>query len=566
MSRQATSSHSELGAALAMFRKEFLVAGVFSMVVNLLMLTPSLYMLQVFDRVMMSQNELTLIAVSLITLFLLMTLSFAEWARSRLLVRLSVRMDDLLSDRVFGAAFEARLKQTDVNVARAFSDLTQVRQFLTSDGVIAFFDVPWLFIYLLVLFALHPLLGWVATAGCVVLALLARVTESTTVQPVVRAQDAATQTQLFVQSKMRNSEVIEAMGMLGDLRRRWLSRHRNHLLLHTEAQHRTHSIRALTKFVRYAWQSLGLGAGALLAIQGELSIGGIVAANILMSRALAPAEQLITVWGPFAAARDAYRHLEALLRDNPLRRETAQEQPPSGEVRIERLSATAPGRSEPILHELDLAIGAGEAIGIVGPSGSGKSTLARALMGIWPYTEGRVWFDEATIDSWPRDKLGPYVGYLPQDVQLFEGTVAENIARFGAVDPDKVVRAARLAGVHEMILRFPRGYDTPAGVGGGYLSGGQRQRIALARALYGDPRLVVLDEPNSNLDEVGEAALMAAIRELKAQGSTVVLISHRLGVLGSTDRVVVLNKGRVQQQMAPQAFATRPNVAVAGAA
>lgn len=545
---------SELAGTLKLYKREFLVAGLFSMVVNLLMLAPSLYMLQVFDRVMVSLNELTLVALSLITLFFFLVLAFSEWARSRLLVRLSVRIDDMFNTRVFGAAFEARLNRSDTNSVRAFNDLNIVRQFMTSEGLIAFFDAPWVFIYLLVLFVMHPLLGWIGLAGCLLLAAMAWLTERLTVKPVEQAQEAGSQAQLFLQGKLRNAEVIEAMGMLPALTRKWLTRHRNHLVINGEAQDQGHRIRSLTKFVRYSLQSITLGAGALLVIEGELTPGAMIAANILTSRALAPVELVIGVWRAFANARNSFRHLESLLQAHLPGRKTTARHVAQGELEIKQLTALAPRRDTPILHDINLTIGSGEVLGLVGPSGSGKSTLARAMLGIWPHTQGQVFLDGRPIQDWDRELIGSSLGYLPQDVQLFEGGIAENIARFGQVDSEKVIRAARLAGVHDMILHFPQGYDTPVGVGGSYLSAGQRQRIAMARALFGDPHLIVLDEPNSNLDEAGELALAHAIRELKGMGRTVVLITHRKGVLSITDRIVVLQQGRIAQDTAAQAF------------
>jgi ATP-binding cassette subfamily C exporter for protease/lipase len=545
---------SELAASLAPFKREFLVVGFFSMVANLLALTPSLYMLQLFDRVMVSRNDLTLIALSLITLFLFAMMSFAEWARARLLVRLGVRMDDALGDRVFGATFEARLNRADPTVARSFYDLANFRQFLTSNGVIAFFDMPWTPIYLVVLFLLHPLLGWISVLGVVLLAGMAWLTQRYTAQPIEQARDAGIQVNQYLQSKLRNAEVVESMGMLADLWRRWLKRHQHHLRLAGKAQDLGHRIKDLTKFLRISLQSIILGAGALLVIDGQLTPWVIIVGNLLLGRALAPVELAIGSWQGFTSARTSFLRLEALLAAHPGRAEGLFHGEPTGEIQLEDLVATAPGRAEPILQGLTLAFPAGEVIGIIGPSGSGKSTLARVILGIWPNVEGQVRLDGEALASWSREELGPYLGYLPQDVQLFDGTIAENIARFGPIESEKVIRAAQLAGVHDMVLRFPRGYDTTAGVGGSYLSGGQRQRIALARAIYDDPNLIVLDEPNSNLDDAGEAALMATIKHLKAKGKTVVLITHRLNILAIADRILVLRQGAVERYGLRQDF------------
>jgi len=512
-------------------------------------------MLQLFDRVMVSRSALTLIALSLITLFLFAMMAFAEWARSRLLVRLGMRMDEALGNRVFGATFEARLNRADPAVARSFYDLTNVRQFLTSNGVIGFFDVPWTPIYLVVLFLLHPLLGWISVLGVVLLAFMAWLTQRYTAQPIEQARDAGIQANQYVQSKLRNAEVVESMGMLGDLWQHWLKRHQHHLRLAGKAHDLGHRITDTTKFLRYSLQSIILGAGALVVINGELNPWVIIVGNILLGRALAPVELAIGSWQGFTSARTSFLRLEALLAAHPGRAEGVFHDVPKGEIQLENLVATVPGRTEPILQGLTLTFPAGEVIGMVGPSGSGKSTLARVILGIWPNIEGAVRLDGEPLASWSRQELGPYLGYLPQDVQLFDGTIAENIARFGPIESEKVIRAAQLAGVHDMVLRFPRGYDTTAGVGGSYLSGGQRQRIALARAIYDDPNLIVLDEPNSNLDDAGEAALMATIKHLKANGKTVVLITHRLNILAIADRILVLRQGAVQWYGLRQDFA-----------
>lgn len=545
MNTPAFFQRSELRAVLWRFRREFAVCMVFSALINLLMLTPTLYMLQLFDRVMISQSLLTLGAMTLVMLFFFAVMSFSEWLRSRLLVRLGVRLDEELNSRVFNASFESQLRQFGGNPAQAFSDLTNLRQFMTGNGLFAFMDAPWTPIYLAVLFMLHPWLGALGVVFSLILVVLAWFSNRATQAPLEKAMESSGQTTTFVQSKLRNAEVIEAMGMLGDLRRHWMSRHRNHLRLNGTASDVSARVQALTKFVRYTQQSLALGAGALLVIEGELTAGAMIAANVLMGRATQPLDMMVGTWKSFLGARKSFSRLEALLDRHPARPAGLVREVPRGEMRIEGLVATAPGRQLPILQGLTADFPAGEVIGIIGPSGSGKSTLARALVGIWPFTEGRVLLDGEPIDSWDRDELGPFIGYLPQDIELFEGTIAENIARFGNIDPDKVIRACQRAGVHDMILRLPKGYDTPMGEAGNTLSGGQRQRIGLARAMYGDPSVLVLDEPNSNLDEVGEAALLRAVHDLKAQGRTVFLITHRSGILAATDRLLLLKEGEI---------------------
>lgn len=536
---------SELAAALWAFRREFSVCMLFTVVVNVLMLTPTLYMLQVFDRVMLSQSEFTLAALTLVMLFFFAVMAFAEWSRSRLLVRIGVRLDELLNSRVFKAGFEASLKQRGRSPAQAFSDLTNVRQFMTGNGLFAFMDAPWTPIYILVLFMLHPWLGMLAIFFSLLLVVMARLSHVLTHAPVEAALEAGGQVNQYVQSKLKNAEVIESMGMLGDLRRLWQIRHQRYLALNWQASDMSARVQALTKFVRYTQQSLALGAGALLVIDGELSPGAMIAANVLMGRATQPLDMMVGTWKSFLGTRQSFLRLEELLAEHPQRNAGLVHDVPRGQMRIENLVATAPSREQPILKGLTADFPAGQVIGVIGPSGSGKSTLARALVGIWPYTQGRVLLDGEPIDSWDREELGPFIGYLPQDIELFEGTIAENIARFGELDPDKVIRACQRSGVHDMILHFPKGYDTPMGEAGSLLSGGQRQRIGLARAMYGDPSVLVLDEPNSNLDDVGETALVRAVQDLKAQGKTVFLITHRTSILGVTDRLLLLQDGAI---------------------
>ena len=539
---------SELTQALWTFRREFLVVGVFSMVANVLMLSPTLYMLQVYDRVMVSRSELTLLAMSLITLFLFCVMAFAEWMRSRVLVRSGVRLDAMLGTRVFNASFEANLAPSGVSPARSFGDLIQIRQFLTGNGILAFFDTPWTPVYMAVLFILHPMLGWLALFFAAVQGALAWFGHRSTVAPAEEASRASGEASMYLQGKLRNAEVLEPMGMVHNLRPRWAQRHDQAQLLQGRAQALTHRITAWSKFIRYAQQSLALGAGALLVIDGQLSPGGMIAANVLMTRALAPIDMLVGTWRGFIGARGAFGRLEALLAAHPERDPALSRVAPQGAITLREVVAVAPGRAEPILKGVNLAVAPGTVTVVLGPSGSGKSTLARCMVGIWPGVSGEVLLDGLPISGWDRNELGPYLGYLPQDIELFEGSIAENIARFGEVSSEKVIAAARSAGLHEMILRFPKGYDTPIGEAGNLLSGGQRQRVGLARAVYGDPVLVVLDEPNANLDDVGEAALVRTVQELKAKGRTVFLITHRPGIVAVADRLLILRNGMVQTE------------------
>ena len=536
----------ELSRVLWQFRKEFMVAGVFSMIANLLMLTPTIYMLQVFDRVMSSMSMGTLTAVSLITLFLFAVLTFSEMMRTKLLVRSGVRLDEMLSKRLFHASYEAYLNPQVSNPSRAFSDLTELRQFLTGNGIFAFFDAPWAPIYIAVLFMLHPWLGWMAIFFAGLQALLAWLGNLAVKPAQASASKVQTEVGGYLQSKFRNAEVLESMGMVGNLYRRWSGKNSEAMKQTLHAQNVAGKVMAWSKFVRYTQQSLALGGGALLVIQGELSPGAMIASNVLMTRALAPIDLMVGTWGGFLSAREAFIRLRDLFEAHPMREHKIMEGLPKGDVVLKDVVASAPGRETPILKGISALMPVGTVTVVLGASGSGKSTLARVLLGVWPTTSGEVLLDGQPILDWDRMALGPHVGYLPQDIELFDASIAENIARAGEVDSEKVIAAAEASGLHQMILRFPKGYDTPMGEAGSLLSGGQRQRVGLARALYGNPALVVLDEPNANLDDEGENALVRAVEGLKAKGKTVVLISHRPGIVGVADRLLILHQGAVQ--------------------
>jgi ATP-binding cassette subfamily C exporter for protease/lipase len=537
---------TELAEVLFSFRKAFMTAGLFSMFINIIGLVPSIYMLQVYDRVLQSQNVTTLIMLTVIMLGFYLMLSMLELVRSKLLIRVGAQLDMKLNDRVFVASFESNLKRAGGNAGQALGDLTNIRQFLTGNGLFAFFDAPWAPIYLIVIFLFSPWLGIFAVVAALILFSLALATELSTRKPLAEAQRVAVGANNYATNNLRNAEVIEAMGMLDNLRRRWLQKQTQFLALQNEASDKAAIITSATKSVRIAVQSLVLGGGALLVIEGTLTPGGMIAASILLGKALGPVEMAIGVWKQLLSARTAYHRLEDLLQNHPAR-ETGMALPaPRGELLVEGVAASAPGSKAMILKQVGFNVQPGEIVGIIGPSASGKSTLARLMVGVWPTLAGKVRLDGADIYTWDKNHLGPSVGYLPQDIELFEGTIAENIARFGDVDPEKVVEAAKMAGMHDMILRFPDGYDTMIGDSGSGLSGGQRQRIGLARAIYGKPKFVVLDEPNSNLDDVGEAALILAVKQLKEQGTTVILITHRTSIIGAVDKLLLLVEGAVQ--------------------
>ncbi|WP_448510796.1 type I secretion system permease/ATPase [Immundisolibacter sp.] len=540
-----TPGGSELRQALVALRAAFVGVGAFSACINLLLLAPAIYMLQVYDRVLSSHNAFTLLMLSLILAGLYVLYAGLEWVRSLVLVRVGMRLDAALDARVFDATFERGLRGAAGNAAQALGDLQTVRQFLTGNGVFAFFDAPWAPVYLLVVTAFHPWLGIATLVGVIVLVALNWIMHRVTHEPLTQAQRLSMRTAALVNNNLRNAEVIESMGMLGNLRERWFRQHAQILQLQGWASDRAGTLAAASRFVRLAMQSLALGLGAWLVLDGKMTPGMMIAGSILAGRALAPVDLLIGSWRGFLSARDAYGRLGELLSAFPVRQAGLALPPPRGDVQLDAVTAVPPGGRQPVLRNMSLQIAAGQVVGVVGPSGAGKSSLARLLVGVWPAAGGSVRLDGADVMYWDKARLGPYIGYLPQDVELFEGSIAENIARFGQVDADQVIEAARLAGVHDMILHFPDGYDTQIGVGGAVLSGGQRQRIGLARAVYGQPVLIVLDEPNSNLDDIGEAALVQAVRELKQAGRTVVLITHRTNVLATVDNLLVLRDGQV---------------------
>lgn len=537
---------TELATVLFSFRKAFYTAGLFSLFINLLGLVPSIYMLQVYDRVLQSRNVTTLIMLTVIMLGFYVMLSMLELARSKLLIRVGAQLDMKLNNRVFVASFESNLKRAGGNAGQALGDLTNVRQFLTGNGLFAFFDAPWAPIYLVVIFMFHPWLGVFAIVAALVLFSLALLTELSTRKPLAEAQHVAAGANNYATNNLRNAEVIEAMGMLDNLRSRWMQKQMRFLALQNEASDKAAVISSATKSVRIAVQSLVLGGGALLVIDGSLTPGGMIAASILLGKALGPVELAIGVWKQLLGARTAFHRLESLLQSNPERQNSMLLPTPVGALQLEDVMAAAPGSQVMILKNIGFNVSPGEVVGVIGPSASGKSTLARLLVGVWPTMGGKVRLDGADIYTWDKNHLGPSVGYLPQDIELFEGSIAENIARFGEVDPINVVEAAKMAGVHDMILHFPQGYDTHIGDSGSGLSGGQRQRIGLARAIYGNPKFIVLDEPNSNLDDVGEAALIKAVQELKQRGTTIVLITHRTSIIGAVDKLLLLVDGAVQ--------------------
>ncbi|KPG94798.1 peptidase [Pseudomonas sp. RIT-PI-q] len=541
-----STPENSLQDALKACRGSLISVGFFSLFVNALMLVPTFYMLQVYGRVLSSGSLSTLAMLTLIMTVLVVTLGALEWVRSHIMVRVSTRLDVLLSRQVYKASFKRALESGGMDAsAQSLNDLTGLRQFLTGNGLFAFFDAPWLPIYVAVMFLFHPWYGWVAVGSALLLLLLAFINEKLTGAALAQANKEHIAATLYTTKNLRNAEVIESMGMLETLMERWGRRQRSVLLLQSRASDSGAMVSTLSRSFRILVQSLILGLGAYLTVDHQIGPGMVFAGSVLLGRALAPIDLIIGSWKGFIAARSQYSRLNDILNKQQAQPERMSLPAPQGYVQVENLIVAAPGSKIPIIKNISFSVPAGCAVGIIGPSAAGKSTLARAMMGVWVPQHGVVRLDGADINAWDKNELGPHIGYLPQDIELFEGSIGENIARFCEVDSEKVILAARTAGVHEMILLLPDGYDTVIGGDGVMLSGGQRQRIGLARALYGSPRLIILDEPNSNLDEVGDRALAAAIAQLKQTGATLFVITHRTNIVSQLDRLMVMSGGGI---------------------
>jgi ATP-binding cassette subfamily C exporter for protease/lipase len=549
--RQTEKPDDEIRDALLKLRGSARSIAAFSAAANLLMLAPSLYMLQVYDRALASGNLFTLAMLTVMVVGLLSLVGALEYVRSQVVIHAGTELDGLLARRVHQAAFERGLAGGQANAGQATRDLDALRQFLTGNAIFAFFDAPWAPLFLIVLFLFHPWLGVLALAGIIILTGLAWFNERLSHGPLAQAGTLSVQAARSVETQLRNSDSIEAMGMLGRLYRLWRVPHGGYVRRQAMASERSALIGAISRTVRLALQSLVLGLGAWLVIDGRMSAGMMIAGSILMGRVLSPIDQLIAAWRQWSNTRLSWQRLQTLLAVHPVRPERLPLPAPQGMVRVEGVSALPPNvqpGTPATLIAVDFALETGDMLGVIGPSGSGKSTLGRLLAGVWKARVGTVRLDGADITHWDRERLGPHIGYLPQDVELFAGTVAENISRFAEADADPalVTDAAVLAGAHDMILALPQGYDTQLGPGGQGLSGGQRQRIALGRALYGSPCLVILDEPNASLDDAGEQALVEALGRLRERNVTTVLIAHRPKVLEATTKLLVLKDARVQ--------------------
>jgi PrtD family type I secretion system ABC transporter len=538
---------NELDRVMAECRRVLSVMVAFSFAINLLMLASPLYMLQVYDRVLVTGRTETLILLTAIVAAALFALGLLDTLRANLMVRIGCWINTKLGPVLLSGGVRARIAG-DPNGAQALRDLAQVQNFVSSQGLTMFFDAPWTPIFLLLIWLLHPLLGMVAIASAVLLLALSLLNEVITRKWTVEASMAGLAAQNAADATIRNGEVVRAMAMLPALTLRWTKANDAALEATRRAAERGSLILGLSKFLRYFVQSAILGLGAYLVLQGNVSGGIMIASSILLGRALAPVEAAMSTWRNFTGARIAYRRLKTRLQALPAEPDLLRLPEPLGRMSLKRITLNAAGHRAPLLDSVSLDIAPGEVTAVIGPSAGGKSTLCRVMLGLVAPSSGEIRLDGSELHHWDPVQLGAHFGYLPQDVELFAGTVGENIARMGEVDDEQVIEAARLAHADELIRSLPHGYNTQIGDGGSRLSGGQRQRIGLARALYGRPRLVVLDEPNANLDQGGEAALAAAIGQLRASEAAVLIVGHRPSTLACADRVVFLRAGRIELQ------------------
>ncbi|MGX5844398.1 type I secretion system permease/ATPase [Mesorhizobium sp. ArgA1] len=554
--------------ALAACRRYFLVAALFSLAINLLYLASPLYMLQIYDRVVTSGSETTLVMLTIVLLAAFLALAGLDLVRSWILTRASARLDRLLSAKILAASVET--PSPGSSQSQPIRDFDTFRQVITGSGIHALFDLPWSPIYIGIIFLLHPWLGFFALGSSLLLIGMAVLNEYLVRKPLKQANDLATANYNFTEMSLRNAEVVRAMGMIDGLVRRWGRDRGLALQRQAQASDRAALMSGLIRFLRLTMQSLILGLGAWLVIERQVSGGAMFAASLLLGRGLQPVEQIVGLWRSLILARAALARVEKLVDGSASAERSFNLPKPIGKIAVEQVSFAVPNLQKALLRDVSFRLEPGEALGIIGPSGAGKSTLARHLAGIMQPSRGTVRLDGADMTQWGREALGDHIGYLPQDIELFSDTVAANIGRFKTNVDREVIEAARLAGVHEMIIRLPQGYETQIGEGGAVLSGGYRQRIALARAVFGTPNLIVLDEPSSNLDADGDRALSDCALELKRRGSTVIIVSHRPSTLANVDKILLLRDGAVEafgmrneivallnQRAAPMAVATQ---------
>ena len=544
---------SELALAFEPLKPVLMRAAGFSMIISLLALSPTVYMLEVYERVVNARSGMTLAMLTVVVVLCYAVMEILEKVRGAMMRAAGVQLDEKLSERVYNAMFQGFLKRHVSGGTQVLNDLKLVREFLFNPALLAVLEAPVALVALALIFAINPLLGWSAVVGALAQMGVAYMNERATRKPLNEANRSAAAAQQFAEASLRNAHVMESMGMLDAVQARWQKRQDQFLAHQAQASEGAGLWTAMSKLIQQLMGSVLLGLGAWLFLGNTLNGGGgmIIIGSVLGGRVLAPLGQVVAQWNAVVNVRAAWARLEALLAQIPEKPEAMSLPAPKGFLTVEALMAGAPGQQVPIVRGVQFGIQPGEVLAVIGPSASGKTTLARLLVGLWPAISGKVRLDGADVHAWDKAELGPYLGYLPQGVELLDGTLAENIARFGDVDMAQVEAAARLVGLHELIMSMPQGYNSPIGRDGTMLSGGQRQRVGLARALYGKPVFVVLDEPNSSLDEVGDAALANAIATLKQMGTTFVVMTHRSSILGVADKILLMREG-TQQAFGPR--------------
>jgi ATP-binding cassette subfamily C exporter for protease/lipase len=528
--------------------KDISQAVIFSFFVNLLVLAPSWYMLEVYDRVINSQSLRTLLMLTILVVVLYALLEMLEWVRSGIMQKAAKQFDAALRERVFNSVFQAKLRQLAGGSTQALADLKVIQDAIASPALMALIDLPFALLTLLLIFWINTTLGWFAVFGALILGIIASVNQLRVQPPLVKANLHAIEAQSYANGAIRNAQVIESMGMLSRIQEKWMKKQHAFLHMQALASDRAGLNSSISKFTQTLQGSLLLGLGCWLTLKGELSMGGsmMIIASILGGRVLAPLLVIVMHWRVVMGAQDAIKRLDNFLKAFPETKQSMPLPPPIGLLSVEGLVASPPNSQHAILKGITFTLAAGQSLGIVGPSASGKSTLARLITGIWPALNGSVRLDGVDIFAWDKNELGPFVGYLPQNVELFDGTLAENIARFGDVDMVKVADAAKIVGLDNFALGLKDGYESQLGDEGAFLSGGQRQRVALARAIYGMPKFIVLDEPNSSLDEEGDTALLRTLQYIKSKGSTLIIITHRVQVMSVIDSILLLVDGKIK--------------------
>ena len=525
-------------------RRSFYFAFGITAVADLISVAPMLYMMQVMDRVISARSGITLVSLTVLILALYVFWSAIEWIRSRLMVRLSLRIDWDLSADIFDASFRRYVGRKNVDVHQLLGDLTNLRQFLTGQGVLTIMDAPFAIVFIVIGGIFHPYLAIFALVSSLLMLVASYLTQKVTTPILKVANDANAEAARVASNSLRQAESTVALGMMGAIRQKWYNQHHRYLQNQVNASEASGLMGGVSGFLQKSLPSLQMALGAFLAMEGLITGGMVMAASMLISKAVAPIQKLIGQWKELVAAKQSYERLNALLMDDAKREMQMQLPSVMGSLDVSKATAVPPGHNKPVLIDIDFKVRPGQAVAIVGPSAAGKTCLARLLVGIWKPAKGSVRLDGVELSDWNPDEYGPQIGYVPQEIEFFEGTVAENIARLGAIDPEKVVQATKLIGMHEIILSFPKGYDTELGETGYALSGGQRQRLAIARAFYGIPKYIVMDEPNANLDEVGESALVQAVAFLKSQGSSIVMTTHRPRLVSVVDSLLVLRNGQ----------------------